>query len=44
MGWGDGATVPAYGVGPSTGLPLLATSTVVNGIPARAYRGSFPHT
>ncbi|MEM8934664.1 MAG: hypothetical protein AAGE94_25945, partial [Acidobacteriota bacterium] len=42
--WGDGATTPRYGYGPSTGLPLVATSTVVNGIPARAYRGSFSHT
>ena len=42
--WGDGSTVPRYGYGPSTGIPLVATSTVVNGIPARAYRGSFSHT
>ena len=42
--WGDGSTVPRYGYGPSTGIPLVATSTVVNGIPARAYRGSFTHT
>lgn len=42
--WGDGATTPRYGYGPSTGIPLVATSTVVNGIPARAYRGSFSHT
>ena len=42
--WGDGSTTPRYGYGPSTGLPLAATSTVVNGIPARSYRGSFAHT
>jgi len=42
--WGDGSTIPRYGVGPSTGIPLVATSTVVNGIPARSYRGSFSHT
>ena len=42
--WGDGSTTPRYGYGPSTGIPLVATSTVVNGIPARAYRGSFSHT
>jgi len=42
--WGDGSTLPRYGYGPSTGIPLVATSTVVNGIPARAYRGSFSHT
>jgi len=42
--WGDGSTVPRYGYGSSTGIPLVATSTVVNGIPARAYRGSFSHT
>ncbi len=42
--WGDGETVPRYGYGASTGIPLVATSTVVNGIPARAYRGSFSHT
>ena len=42
--WGDGSTVPRYGYGPSTGIPLAATSTVVNGIPTRSYRGSFSHT
>ncbi len=42
--WGDGSTVPRYGYGSSTGIPLVATSTVVNGIPARAYRGSFSHS
>ncbi len=42
--WGDGSTTPRYGYGPSTGIPLVATSTVVNGIPARAYRGSFSHS
>ncbi len=42
--WGDGNTTPRYGYGSSTGIPLVATSTVVNGIPARAYRGSFMHT
>ncbi|MEM1111529.1 MAG: hypothetical protein AAGI11_06445 [Pseudomonadota bacterium] len=42
--WGDGNTVAPYGLGPSTGLPLVATSTVVDGVPARAYRGSFSHT
>lgn len=42
--WGDGSTLPAYGYGPSTGIPLVAASTVVNGIPARAFRGSFSHT
>ncbi|MFC3193255.1 hypothetical protein ACFODZ_03260 [Marinicella sediminis] len=42
--WGDGNTLARYGYGPSTGIPLVATSTVVNGIPARAYRGSFSHT
>ena len=42
--WGDGSTVPRYGYGPSTGIPLVSTSTVVNGIPARAYRGSFSHS
>ena len=42
--WGDGSTMPAYGYGSSTGIPLISTSTVVNGIPARAYRGSFSHT
>ncbi len=44
INWGDGSTVPRYGYGPSTGIPLVSTSTVVNGIPARAYRGSFSHT
>ena len=44
VNWGDGSTVPRYGSGTSTGIPILATSTVVNGIPARAYRGSFSHT
>lgn len=42
--WGDGSTVPRYGYGSSTGIPLVATSTVVNGIPVRSYRGSFSHT
>ena len=42
--WGDGSTVPRYGYGSSTGIPLAATSTSVNGIPVRAYRGSFSHT
>ncbi len=42
--WGDGSTLERYGNGPSTGIPLVATSTVVNGITARAYRGSFSHT
>lgn len=42
--WGDGSTLPRYGYGPSTGIPLVATSTVVNGTPARAYRGSFSYT
>jgi hypothetical protein len=42
--WGDGSAVAAYGYGTSTGIPLLATSTVVNGIPARAFRGSFSHS
>lgn len=42
--WDDGSTVPAFGYGPSTGIPLVATSTVVNGVPVRSYRGSFSHT
>ncbi|MEO1088245.1 MAG: hypothetical protein AAFY88_28780 [Acidobacteriota bacterium] len=42
--WGDGATTPRYGYGPSTGVPLVSTSTVVNGVPVRSYRGSFSHT
>jgi len=28
--WGDGSTVARYGYGPSTGIPLVATSTVVS--------------
>lgn len=44
IAWGDGSTVPRYGSGTSTGIPLAATSTVVNGVPARSYRGSFSHT
>ena len=44
INWGDGSTVPRYGYGPSTGIPLAASSTVVNGIPARSFRGSFSHT
>ncbi|MEO1086104.1 MAG: hypothetical protein AAFY88_17835, partial [Acidobacteriota bacterium] len=44
INWGDGSTTPRYGYGPSTGIPLVSTSTVVNGIPVRAYRGSFSHT
>ena len=44
VSWGDGATVARYGYGPSTGIPLLATSTTVNGVSARAFRGSFSHT
>lgn len=42
--FGDGQTVARYGVGTSTGIPLTNTSAVVNGIPVRAYRGSFSHT
>ncbi len=36
--WGDGIRVR-----PLWGLPLVSTSTVVNGTPVRAYRGSFSH-
>lgn len=42
--WGDGSTVPRYGYGPSTGIPLAASITTVNGVPVRAFRGSFSHT
>ena len=42
--WGDGSTVPAFGYGPSTGIPQVATSTVINGINVDVYRGSFSHT
>ncbi len=37
--WGDGAALEGQ-----VGLPLVATSTVVNGRSVRAYRGSFSHT
>ena len=40
INWGDGSVVTPTGAG----LPLVATSTVVNGVPVRAYRGSFSHT
>lgn len=38
--WGDGSAVPPT----AAGLPLIETSTVVNGVSVRAYRGSFSHT
>lgn len=44
LDWGDGNTVEPYGYGPSTGIPLVATSSVVDGRPANVYRGSFSHT
>ena len=42
--WGDGSTVPFAGYGTGTGIPIVATSTVINGLNVNAYRGSFAHT
>ena len=41
--WGDGSTVPPYGYGPFTGIPVVTSSTVVNGQTVDIYRGSFSH-
>ncbi len=41
LDWAAGPVIQAGDLPP---LPLVATSTTVNGKPARAYRGSFSHT
>ncbi len=44
ISWGDGATVPFAGYGPTNGMPVSAYNTTVNGSPAHVYAGSFSHT
>lgn len=43
LDWGDGSTVAPYGNGPSTGIPIVATSTNIGGFNVNVYRGGFSH-